>query len=319
MSSGTQCGRRKVLAAGLATGWWLLPAVGGGALGGGALGADSESQTFRIGASMLLVGEVNENDARAAIRTWADVISRQTGMRIEYEPTVLASSEHLLQAVREGMVDGFAATLPEYLQVARYVDPTRIMVEEDYVKAGEEYLILAHQDSEIRTLSDLRGRNVLLYKTSTTSLVGDWLEALFNEANLGPPERFLAAVVPVPKLSRSVLPVFFRQADACLITRRGFDIMCEMNPQIARKLRVLATSPKLVPVVMAFHKDCPADRARQFETAVTGLHQTPVGRQVLTLFQSHGVVTAETSVLRTSEDLMRNAERLRERNGKARR
>ena len=46
--------------------------------------------------------------------------------------------------------------------------------------------------------------------------------------------------------------MFFRQADACIITRHGFDVMGELNPQVKRQLRVLAASKPMVANVVLF-------------------------------------------------------------------
>jgi phosphonate transport system substrate-binding protein len=107
-----------------------------------------------------------------------------------------------------------------------------------------------------------------------------------------------------------VLPVFFRQADACLVTRLGYATMCELNPQLAKQLRILAESPKLLTSFLAFHKDCPPETRRKFRAAVTELHKSVVGRQALMLFGSTRLVPVDISALRTSLELLHAYERL---------
>lgn len=283
------------------------------ALGSGGESDDRVSR-IRMGASTSLVGaDINANDARAAIKTWADSFSRETGLRIESLPEVLSPPEQLFQNIRQGLLDAFSVTTPEYQQIAAYTDPGLLLVDQAYVNGGEEYIILVHAESGVRSLADLRGRTLAHYTGSVTSLAADWIETLLAGANLGAPESFFRQIVPEAKLSRTVLPVFFRQVDACVATRRAYETMCEMNPQLSVKLRILAGSPKLVPVVIAFHKNCSPRQKERFKAALTGMGNSPAGRQILSLFGSHQVIATDSSILGPSIELVQASARIRAR------
>ena len=53
------------------------------------------------------------------------------------------------------------------------------------------------------------------------------------------------------KPSQAILPVFFKQAEAALVTRATFDTAVELNPQLGAALRTLSRSPQLIPAVAA--------------------------------------------------------------------
>jgi ABC-type phosphate/phosphonate transport system substrate-binding protein len=113
-----------------------------------------------------------------------------------------------------------------------------------------------------------------------------WLETKLAESGLGPARRFLGPMEDLENPSKAVLRVFFGQADACLVTSNAFAISCELNPQIARKLKALAASPPLVPTVMYFRNDCRSPQFDKVEAAILDLHKTTAGQQVLTIFQA---------------------------------
>ena len=290
---------------GLAAGWLVWAALPIGAAGG-EQSADGALPALRIAVSESVVGEVNGNDLRAAVKTWAEAVARQTGVRFEPE---LCTTAQLVQRVRNHQVDSFSINLLEFAMVAGYSAP-EVVVDESEAPDGEEYLLLVHQASGIQSLADLRGRSLLLHRSARTCLARIWLDTLIESAHLGPADTFLGRVESNPKLSRAVLPVFFRQADACLATRQGFNTMCELNPQLAKQLRPLAVSPKLVTAFQAFHKDSPPATKRRFLVAIRDLGKTVAGRQTLTLFGTSRLVQADVSVLRTSLDLLHAYERL---------
>jgi len=262
---------------------------------------------LRIGVSASITGEMNASDAGVALRAWAEEVARQTGLRFEPE---LCTYEQLLLKIRNHQVDAFSVNIIEFARVAAYAS-RELVVDESQLPDGEDYVLLVHQASGIQKLADLHGRSLLLYKNTRTCLDTIWLDTLLASAHLGAADSFLGRLERSPKLSRVVLPVFFRQADACVVARQGFNTMCELNPQLARQLRPLAVSPKLLTTFMAFHRDCPLETRRRFLAAVSDLHNTVAGRQVLTLFGGTHLVEADTSVLRTSLELLHSYERLR--------
>jgi ABC-type phosphate/phosphonate transport system substrate-binding protein len=294
-----------------------------GALQSDAAGAppdDGNGQRIRIVVSTTLMGDVNENDARASLRVWASAITGEAGLKADLDRGFLATPEQLFQAVRAGQADGFAATIPEYLRAASYVDRTSLLLDEQRADHGEEYVILAHEESGIRVFQDLRGHSLALHKSAFTCLAPAWLQTLLVASDWPAVEAFFGSVSSDPKVSKGViLPVFFRQVDACLLTARSFATACELNPQLGRRLRVVAKSPPLVPVVMVLHKDCPPRTKQILLDSILKMQHSLAGRQVLTLFQSGRLVLRDASALGGTLELLAAAERIKAGAAEARR
>ncbi len=267
----------------------------------------AEPIVFRIAISETVAGELNGNDASAAMRAWADEVRRQTGVSIEPE---LCTAAQLQQRIRSRQADAFSLNILEFVAIAGFAD-RELVVEQNDLPDGQDYLLLVHQSSGIQNLADLRGRSLLLYRNRKMCLDRVWLETLLASAHLGPSETFLGRVENNTKLSRVVLPVFFRQADACLVTRGGYNTMCDLNPQLSKQLRPLAVSPKLLTTFLAYLKGGPLQTKGRFLSAVTDLYKTAGGQQALTLFGGARLVPADVSVLRNSLDMMRAYERLK--------
>jgi ABC-type phosphate/phosphonate transport system substrate-binding protein len=286
-------------------------------LAGEAQTAAPGSVRIRIGASssVVLNGQLNPNDARAAIITWADALSRETPVRFETPPDVLLTPQQILQLLKQGELDAFTATTPEYLQLAQYADPSIVLVNDPATMGGEEFILLVHADSGIKTIADLRGRRLLHLTGTIMYMAWDWMETMFAAANLPPPETYLAQLSTQAKVARTVLPVFFRQADACLVYRRVYDNMCELNPQLAKSLRVLAASPRVVPVLVGMRKGCTQQQKDAARTALTGLSHSVRGNQILAVFGGTAMVATDASVLNKAIELTNSARAIRAKRG----
>jgi hypothetical protein len=110
-----------------------------------------------------------------------------------------------------------------------------------------------------------------------------------------------------------VLPVFFRNMDACLVTRRAFDLMGELNPQIRAKLRILASSPRVTPVVVGLRNGCLPYQKKAFQEAITGLGGTAYGRQILAVFSGSHMVGSDVSTLNSAREILNAARAIRAR------
>ena len=212
--------------------------------------------------------------------------------------------------MRNGAVDAVTVTGTEIPRMLTYLDTSVALMDAYYAHGGEEYIVLVNEESGIHTLKELRGRTLLIHDHVVMALARDWLEVRLASEHEGPASRFFAGIDNQPKLSKVVLPVFFRQADACLVSQRAFATMCELNPQLGRKLKALAVSEKLVPVVVAFRKTCPPEAKARFIATMQGLSGTAYGRQILTFFQSASTIAIDGSVLGPTLKMLADAEQI---------
>lgn len=257
---------------------------------------------IRLGLSETLFDGMNENDAKAALQAWTQSIAEASHLEIDGTPQLMRSEE-IVHAITNHLIDGFTITAPEYAKVSRFLDPV-LFTDANYAKNGLEYVLLVRQDSEVHDLGGLRGHSLLVFQHADMCLATAWLETLLASSNLDASDRFFGRVGRSGKAAQTVLPVFFGSADACLVTRQAFDTMSELNPQLRRKMRVLAMSPKVVGALVALHKDSPDETKSKIRAALTGMHDSPSGRQILALFQSGPLVAVDSSLLRGSLDLI---------------
>jgi ABC-type phosphate/phosphonate transport system substrate-binding protein len=100
-------------------------------------------------------------------------------------------------------------------------------------QVGTEYVLIVPKDKESHSLSGLKNKKIIIHKHDDTGLIPIlWLNSLLRQQGLPPAERFCGSIKKVDQVSQAVLPVYFRQADCCVVTCDGFETMKELNPQL---------------------------------------------------------------------------------------
>ena len=306
-SSGTRnaaSSRRHVLALMLGA-WRWLPR---------ALAAADAGAPIRLAISESLVADVNLNDARAALAIWLKRMMVDLNLVIEFNPKVFDTTEEIFRRARSGQLDAVAPNVVEYRQIADVLDPSEIIAESG--AAGvEQYILLAKRNSGIQHLGDLRGRRLYTLKNPRMCVADAWLSTLLDEGHLSPSGQFFGSTTVDTKVSRVVLPVFFGQADACITSKRGFDMMCELNPQVGKDLIALASSPPMVVNFYVFHKNYHGVNRERFAKVYSGLRSSAAGRQLATLFQFDQLTVQDGSCLASALSILDASERVRNRRG----
>jgi len=274
--------------------------------------ATNNADAVRFAFSAGMFTDVNENDAKASVKAWAQALSRERHVAIGAEPVILTGVAELKQSLRAALIDGAAVPTEEFLELEPELQGTNLFMSFVGNRFTEAYLLLVRADAGIADLRGLRGRKVVLFENIRASLAPLWLDVILSEQGLGTAAEHFGRIVKAPKLSKVVLPVFFRQQDACLVTRRGFETMCEMNPQVRAQLRVLATSPELVPSLGFLRPGFDSPLRDRMMGALRGLEKSAASTQVLTLFQIDQLEEAPAGLLNTARDLVAAHRRLKQ-------
>lgn len=281
-----------------------------GLLPPGARAQATNGSSFRIAFTSALFTEVNENDARAAVRVWARAIATENTVSTDPDARIFKDAPSALTALQDESVDAVGMTIPEYAQVYPKVRLGPLFTTSNAGHYLEEYVLLVRQDSPVTCLADLKGRSLNRQHSARLCLARQWLDLELVKAGLKPAQGFFGQVNQYPKVSKVLLPVFFGQVDACLVSRSGFDTMKELNPQLDQQLRILLLSPKVAPVVLAFRANYNPPFKQQLLSDFSNLNRTPTGTQLLTIFQSDGLSEQPEDAFASALELLQKHARL---------
>ncbi len=269
-----------------------------------------QPRPIRFAFSKVLFLGVNENDARAAIKIYAEAIAEDSGLVTEGGPALLDGPEAIATALDRGDFDLVSLATPDFfaLESRGLVGP--ILLTRVGSSFTEELVLLVHQRTERREFADLATASLLVQRDTRSVLADPWLELRCREAGLPPPPRAFAKLAYTARPLHAILPVFFGKTDACLVTRSSWDVMGELNPQVKSQLRVVASSPPFVPVLTCFHRHVPDDiKERILHTAVRSAEK-PAFQQLMALFKTENLLRQPVSALEDTRRFVAEHRRL---------
>ena len=265
----------------------------------------------RVGFSARTIGDVNRNDITAAMKVWIQTVAAEERISADPHPQVFETVGDMASALRRSEVDIVSFAADEFTVLAQAAPLAGLFTAEVGGRITEEYVVLVRQDRPVQSLADLRGDRLVELEQPRAALAPAWLDTELLRMRLPPGARFFREIIRANKVSRTILPVFFNQADACLVTRRGFETMGELNPQVLRTLRVLVSSPELVPNVSAYRGEASSSDVDRYRRAVLNLAGTLSGQHILTLFQYDAIVGVTESQLSTTRAFLAEHARLK--------
>ena len=272
--------------------------------------AETQQRILRVAISADTLAGANLSDARAAYKVWIGELTRQLPSTVaQMVPEIFLPSEQLIRGVRQGTIECFGVTTLEFEKVSDLVDPDFLLLQ-DYLAEGMEYVLLVHRDSVFKRVADLKGAQLLTHFHRDMVLATAWLGTLLAANNLPQPDRFFGGEKRTDNLNQVVLPVFFRRADAACLARRNWETAVELNPQLGRDLRIVASSPRIVPISIAFRRGCNTEGRKALIDSILKVASFAGGQQIITLYQSRGFIVRPTSVMNATLEMVRQYERV---------
>ncbi|WP_372795522.1 phosphate/phosphite/phosphonate ABC transporter substrate-binding protein [Pontiella sp.] len=287
--------------------------LSGGICMAGLIGKADPDQELNIGYSDAMLAHVNEADAVAAIKTWVEMIKEAWNSSVPSTTSIYSGADKMQQALREGAVDLVAVPIDEFYRLKHEVALDHLMLGSYKGKTTVENLLLVHRDSGLDDLESLRGKNLLISAADRLGMCELWLDTVLLERDKGDLHTFFQSLKIRPKSSAAVHGVFFKTADACLVTRRNYDLITELNPQIGRKLKAIEISPPLVPAVICIRAEYDEESKQDICKALLALHETIRGQNMLSFFNSDQMVTASLNDLTSTLTMIELHTRLKER------
>jgi ABC-type phosphate/phosphonate transport system substrate-binding protein len=259
--------------------------------------AEEDQERINVGFSSAFFYEVSRNDAIAAIRAWTQALLKKQDISAVPMPILFENIDEIKEGLSKDKLDYIAITTQEYAEVRDLLTCDIVTVSVTSNSINEEYLLLVSINSGKDNLLDLKGKKLLMVNSSRLSLAMVWLDTILLTKGMEPADKYFGVIDSEKSAGKVILPVFFNQADACVVTRTMYNTMVELNPQIAQRLKAIEVSPPLIPSFFCFTKNSDVNVREKVLKEISRWHLSSFGKQSLILFQTEGLETHPISCL----------------------
>jgi len=265
--------------------------------------ADHDVEEVRVAFTADVFAGVNRTDALASIKAWIETIATERGFQKRVVSSVYDDPESLRDAVERGGVHLAVLQSQDFLQIedTAALDPVFTPARGDGVY--DHILLLVNESSSLTDLAQLQGSRLVAHTTAGWRIGELWLNDELRRQHSPGLREFFGQVEEERSPNRVVLPVFFGNREACIISKKVFDTAAELNPQISRKLRPLLTSPGVTGSVICVWRG----RWKYKEELLEGLrdlHLSVQGKQILTVFRTDRLVPFASEDLKHVRDIV---------------
>ncbi len=245
-----------------------------------------------VGFSISLFNDVDIRDATAAIKMWGNELLKDMNTQYTPESNIYESNTEIVEALNSRKIDLIALPVTDYLEICNKTEVEPTLTTMVNGKPGYEFIIVVRKDKNYKKLEDLKNTKINIPSKTSGNIVNIWLTVFLNEKGKNF-DNFFAEVKETEKPSKSLLPVFFNQVDASVISAESFNTMLELNPQLKNELTIIEKSPILLGGIMCLNKSIDTQLKKSLFDVGFKLDKTVSGKQILNLFKAEKLVRFE--------------------------
>ncbi len=271
----------------------------------------STKTVIRIGYMSNQFSGVAQKDAEAALEVWARKFIEDNSLNYETTGAVYDDLVSIEQAFSKGEVDLVSLNALEFLSVREnsLFEPAMMASKYDTIK--EEIILLVRKNSGIHGIHDFKSKSLKILNEIRGEMALLWLNTLLLKEGLPECHEFFRSIDSVEKPSQAILPIFFGQADVCVVTRTSFANIAELNPQLGRDLNILVSYPDLVFHTICFRRDFEPEHKDRILESIEILDDDPAGSQIMMLFSTKKLFYFDPELLIPVESLLNDYHRVK--------
>ncbi len=243
-----------------------------------------------FGYSSQLFYNVDPKDLISLLEVFTQMTNRKLDPSLKATTVVYNNLSDTENALSKKEVDVLVMIPEEFTRLRASFHLIPILSADYGNRFYNELLLLVREDSGIKEIGHLRGKSLLLDVGQQGSIPIKWLDSILKQRFMSNTRVFFSKTQENKKSSKVIMPVFFGQVDACLVSRNSYEMLVEQNPQIGHKLLILERSPGFVTGILAARNDIGIKRRDAIIKVLTEMHTDPKGKQILTLFRINRLV-----------------------------
>ncbi len=249
--------------------------------------------------------ELNNTDKHVALQILAKQLTKNIDTELAVTP--LNSIQEMLDLAKAGKIN--YSLINSYFYLKNQASLSPLLTDEIWAaqrgrQLEEDYVLIVNNDIDYRDIRSLSGKRLSIYADDL--LLGFYLQQLIQQETHKPPSSFFKSIKDTRTLSQSVLDVFFKTSDACLVPSHIVDLVEELNPAVSRGIKIVHRSgPHFIMALILVFKNNPKTEADAIRANLQELPNSIAGQQILDLFHVKAITRIQPESLHGMLDLYR--------------
>ena len=243
-----------------------------------------QTKDYRLLFSANLLQNQKLEDAVATTKILAKNLEKKIKLDEKILVTVCSTLKELADSMKKPF-DFVLATSVETQILKKKYNLEPVIVNETGGTIGFIFYLVVNTSQPINDLKSLKNRDINILSKSEFHTASIWLDKLLRDDKLPVKEKFFSSVTFDYKATNVVLPVFFNKCSAAIISKTAFDLLCELNPQLKKTLKIIKQSEPIIFGLISFDgRNDDKSRKDFIYNILLDLHKENYGKQLLDLF-----------------------------------
>jgi phosphonate transport system substrate-binding protein len=223
-------------------------------------------------------------DIEAATKILAGELNKERKNAFDFE-IVVCNNQTELNNNLKSQFDLLYISPIEYLQLKKNFDIEPALVTETNNNYGDIYYLITNKKENKNEIRDLRDGIVFVLSNTEKQAASLWLDKILRDNKLPVKSKFFKKINYENKATNVVLPVFFKKANASVVSSSSFELLSDLNPQIEKDAQILKSSKPFIRAIFCFDGRSKDEKRKKFLLEyMLKIHQGAYGKQITELY-----------------------------------
>ncbi len=266
-----------------------------------------QTESLVMGGSSLGIRDSSKQDTEITFNVALGELLKSHGANLSV--MVFESTQELYQAFDREKIHGIFGTPLEFISRESKMNPSIMAVHYKNVPLRQSLIALVRSSDNIKNISELRGKKLSISKSQDMEML--YLNTLLLENQQLESDQFFSEHLTPKNTNTGIMDVFFGRSDITLVRESEYKTAVELNPQIAKKLSILAESQPFLVLIGGAKKSVSPSTHKAAMQSLIDLSSTEKGQQLMRIIHAQSFETVSTSDLDNVRELLNRYQSLR--------
>ena len=268
---------------------------------------DNEVEKFIMGGSSLGIRDSSKQDTEITFNVALSELLKSHDANLSV--LVFDSTQDLYNAFDKDQIHGIFGTPLEYIQRENKMKPQMMAIHYKNAALKQSLIVLVRSADNIKSIKELRGKRLSMRNTQDMEKL--FLNTMLLENQEPELDSFFSEQLIPKNINTGIMDVFFGRSDITLVRESEYKTAIELNPQLAKKLTILAESEPFLVLVAGAKTSMPNKSHQAAMQSLIDLSSTEKGKQLMRIIHAESFEEAFNKDLDNVRDLLKRYKTLK--------